>query len=170
VSIRQAFNLLLSIMMISFAAPPPASSRTWNPTPEALARDYAVITDNRASGELIMLMWLATPMAAAGANVAAVNTMLDQYVVMTVVHACFNRTNGSVSFDEINTLEARDISDHPLVTVESIFRQSLGAMGNGMRTFLFEAGSVRSCEQGALRVPFAGDSRLYFKVTARQPV
>jgi hypothetical protein len=37
-------------------------------------------------------------------------------------------------------------------------RQSLGAMGKAMKTFVFDAGAVHSCESGRLSVLFAGET------------
>jgi hypothetical protein len=65
----------------------PALSRQWKATPEASARDYAAITDQRPDGELVIAMWFVPqmmPVNSPGADV--VKAMLQKYVVIVVVH------------------------------------------------------------------------------------
>jgi hypothetical protein len=42
--------------------------------------------------------------------------------------------------------------------MEAVFRQSLGAMGSGMKTFLFNGEGIDSCKKGQLAVQFAGET------------
>lgn len=161
--------------MLTIAGLTAASSRSWKATPNAMARDYATINDTRPNGELVLLMWFVPPMvqpSATGATVLVAT--LQKYVVMMAVHGHLDKTTGTISFDDINTLEARDQADKPLTLVarsdlppattgmlagvEALFRQSFGAMGNGMKMFVFEAGGVDACKKGRLSISLAGET------------
>jgi hypothetical protein len=81
---------------------------------------------------------------------------------------------GTISVDDIDTLEVRDEDNKPLTLVprtdllpsevgmlsaiEAAIRQSSGRIGAGTRFFIFDAGSVHACEQGEILVPFAGET------------
>ena len=85
--------------------------------------------------------------------------------------------DGTMSFDGVATLDALDSSGHPLTLVpenalvptaagvlsevKAAFRQSVGRIGEGMKFFAFDAGTVRTCEMGQLSVPFAGETYLW---------
>ena len=173
--IRHLLGATLAIALILFIALPPASSRTWRTTPDQLARDYLTINDTRPGGEMVLLMWLASPMLQPGINgrenLAAI---LDRYVLIMAVHGHFDRVSGTASFDDITALQATDKNGAPLnaltqdkipptaagiVTVmEGVFRQVVGPMGKGMKTFIFDSGSVGVCKSGVLSVPYAGET------------
>jgi hypothetical protein len=174
VSARPRFNTLLFCVLLSCFGFSSASARDWKPTPQAMARDYAQIQDIRPDGELIFLMWFVPPMVAPGTMTQAVGAMLEKYVVIVAVHGRIARPTGTASFEDIETLEARDQSGKPLTLLardalppatvamlgflDTFFRQSLGAFGNGTKTFVFDAGTVRACERGGISVPLAGET------------
>src|SRR5262249_12551968 len=142
--------------------------------PDTIARDYVTINHNRSKSEFVMLMWFVPQMVQPEAKSPPLTAMLEKYVVILIIHGHFNPNTGAMSFDEINHLEARDgsekllrpvdrstlppISTGMLAAMETLFRQSFGAMGNGMRTFLFDTGTVHSCNQGRLSVLYAGET------------
>jgi hypothetical protein len=90
------------------------------------------------------------------------------------VHYRIEKLSGTVTFEEINALEARDANGSPLTPLaredlppatislltylETIFRQTLGAMGKGTKVFIFNAGDVDACKEGELSVPLAGET------------
>jgi hypothetical protein len=100
--------------------------------------------------------------------------MLQKYVVVMAVHGHLDKPSGSFSFEDINTLQATDQAGKPLnllarsdmppaptavlAAIETMFRQSLGAMGNGMKMFVFDAGDVDSCKKGQLSIPYAAET------------
>jgi hypothetical protein len=149
-----------------------ASARDWKPTPEAMARDYAQIQDIRPNAELVFLMWFVPPSLAPGA--AALGTTLEKYVVIAAAHGRIDRSSGTVSFEDIGTLEARDQNGQPLTLLardalppttvamlgffDTFLRQSLGRFGNGTKTFVFDGGTVRACEQGGMSIPLGGET------------
>jgi hypothetical protein len=45
-----------------------------------------------------------------------------------------------------------------LSAMESVLRQTLGVMGNGMKMFIFDAGDVGSCKRGQLSVLFVNET------------
>jgi hypothetical protein len=79
-----------------------------------------------------------------------------------------------MSFEDIDTLEARDGGGNPLALVprnqlppaaigllaafEAAFRQSFGRLGDGMKFFTFDAGAVPACEKGGISIPYAGET------------
>jgi len=172
---RRLFGTALMTAALSVVAFSTASSRIWKATPDAISRDYATINDTRPGGELILLMWfvptMVRPDMSGAANLIA---MLQKYVVMMAVHGHLEKASGTLSFDDIDTLEARDRAGKPLnllarsdmppaptavlAAVESMFRQSLGAMGKGMKMFVFDAGDVDSCKKGEMSIPFAAET------------
>jgi hypothetical protein len=100
---------------------------------------------------------------------------LEKYVILAVVHGHYDKIAGTFSFDDINnTMEARDESKKPLtpvarynlppsngvllVAMETVFCQIFGAVGKGLKWFVFDAGAVHSCEKGGMAVPFAGET------------
>ena len=107
----------------------------------------------------VLLMWFVPGMVRAdmsgAANLAAT---LQKYVVVMVVHGHLDKASGTFSFEDIDTLEAKDQagkslnllarSDMPpaptavLAAVEAMFRQALGAMGKGAKMFVFDAADV----------------------------
>ena len=153
----------------------PALSRQWKATPEALIRDYATITDQRPGGELVLAMWFVPqtmPANSPGADV--VRAMLQRYVVLAVVHGRLQSATGIVSFEPVDAVQAMNKSGKQLAPVqrdslpptnvgmlsalESMFRQTLGPMGNGMKVFVFDAGDVGSCYPGQLSVKLVDET------------
>ena len=169
---RQISMLLLQAMLLAFFFSP-ASSRPWKPTHVQVAQDYATIQHQKSKTDFVMIRWWAQPTATPGTTLA---TILEKYVVISVVQFHVN-PDGTMSFDDVATLDALDSSGHPLTRVpenalvpiaagvlsgvKAAFRQSVGRMGEGMKFFTFDAGTVRTCEMGQLSVPFAGETYLW---------
>jgi hypothetical protein len=87
----------------------------WKATPEATARDYVTINDTRPDGELVLLMWFVPGMVqpnSPGAAIVIAN--LQKFVVLVAVHGQLDKTSGSVSFEDVPNLEARDQTGKPL--------------------------------------------------------
>jgi hypothetical protein len=162
-------------MMLFVLGASPALSRVWKATPETLAREYAGINDQRPGGELVIAMWFVPQMVPAdtpGADIA--KAMLQKYVLIVVVHGRLQRATGTIVFENVDVLSARNQTGQPLTPVardslpptnvgmvsgmESMLRQTLGTMGNGMKMFVFDAGDVDSCKQGQLSVLLANET------------
>ena len=168
--IQQQFKILFlgAILLGNLSA---ASARPWKPTAMQLAGDYATISHSRSNTENVQIRWWAPPTAMPGTPFAE---MLEKYVVISIVHFHINPPGGTMSFDSIDTLEARDSTDQPLrllprselppitigilSAVEAGFRQSIGRLGEGTKFFVFGAGAVHACEKGMLSVPYAGET------------
>jgi hypothetical protein len=56
-----------------------------------------------------------------------------------------------------------------MTAMEGIFRQSLGAFGQGIAWFIFEAGAIRTCDKGMLIVPYADEGCPKWKYYDRRP-
>ncbi len=153
----------------------PVSARQWRATPDAIARDYATITDTRPNGELIMLMWIVPRMVlpnSPGATAAV--AMVQKYVLVVAVHGHLDKTTGIMTFEEVDNLDVRDQGGKALTPVargdlpptntamlaalEAMFRQSIGAMGKGMKMFVFDGANIDSCKKGQLSVPLASET------------
>jgi hypothetical protein len=167
-SINQFNKAVLSSIILSSLIPVSASSRNWNETPQQAATDYGYISDRRSNTEGVGITWFAAPTVK---KESSTYNILEQYLVISVVHYHF-QPNGTLSFDNISTLEARD-SDGKLLTLiprdalppavaslitywETQARQSKGQVGSGTKYFIFDAGTVRACEKGELSIPLDG--------------
>jgi len=176
-SIKRLFMIGLLVAVASMAGFSNASSRDWKPTREAKARDYAMIQDirTRADGRFVWLMWFVPQMIEANAPGAeTVSATLQRYVVVLTVLGRVDKTTGSMAFERVTTLEAKDQSGKPLTLVqknnlppatisilagsEAMLRQSFGAMGREINMFVFDSGDVGSCKPGKLSVPLAGET------------
>lgn len=149
-----------------------ASSRIWKATPTQIAVDYTSITHNRGNGDFVTITWLASPTAMAGSPIAA---LFEKYVVIAVVHSHtnVNQPAAGITFDDIKTLEIRSESGTLLTPVseselspasigllagyEAAYRRGFGPRGNGMKFFLFDAGTIRACEKGGFSAPLDGE-------------
>ena len=140
-----------------------------------MAREYAAINDTRPDGELILLIWFVPQMIRPEVPGAATMTsMLRKNVVVVAVHGHLDKTSGTMSFEDINALEAKDQNGRALASVarenlapttvgavtavETMFRQSLGSMGKGMKLFVFDAAGVDACGEGRLSVALANET------------
>jgi hypothetical protein len=172
--IRRMIESTLVILLV-YAASAPALSRSWKPSPTALARDYVTINDTRPGSEIVMLMWFVPELVPPDSpNAATVKALLDKYVILMVVHAKLDKVTAKFSFEDVSTLQAEDRTGKPLTLMarnelppaatgavaimEALFRQSLGTFGQGMKVFVFEAAGVTSCKAGGLSVRFAGET------------
>jgi hypothetical protein len=148
-SIARLAHILAAAMTLSSLGAGPAMARMWKATPEAIARDYAVILDSRPSGELVYLIWFVpqiVPPNSPGAEGSA--ALLRRYIVVAAIHGHLEKPTLKFSFEDVPRLEAADQSgqvltpiaksDLPpatvgmLAAVETAVRQSMGAMGNGI--------------------------------------
>ena len=163
-----------SVMLCGLAVCAPAQARAWKPQGAALAQDYAVITDVRPDHDVVMVFWFAPPLAQQAPP--AMQAILDKYIIVGVVHGHVG-TGGAMSFDAVDALQAQDADKKPLTLLEgdkippdvaasvsfigASMRQAIGAMGQGMHFFVFDAGAVHACAKGQLAIPFAGETYTY---------
>jgi len=169
-SINQFNKAILASIILSSLIPVSASSRFWNETPQQAATEYGYIFDERSNKERVTVKWFAAPSVKKDSSTYK---FLEQYLVIIVVHA-HHQPNGTVSYDNISTLEARG-SDGKLLTLipkdalppaaaslitywETQARQSQGQEGSGTKFFIFDAGTVRACEKGELSIPLDGET------------
>jgi hypothetical protein len=152
----------------------PAMARPWKPQGPVLAQDYSVITDSRPGHELVEVLWMTWPMTATASQ--AVRQLLDHYLIIGVAHGRVD-VGGKMVFDKEGGVEAAGLdgtaltslpeNNYPpavsgaVATMGSFMRQSMGAMGEGMKFVVFDSGSVRACEKGKLSVKYAGETYAY---------
>jgi hypothetical protein len=171
------FSRVLSLVVAVLAlaqAYSPVAARPWKPTQQALATDYAAITDQRSSRDLVIVIWLVPPMMSVASEEA--RGLLDTYAVIGVGHGHMS-VGGTMTFDDINDLQASDgggkalvplsgdgippLAQGMLVGLQGAFQKSFGALGQGFHWFVFEAGAVRSCETGGLSIAYDGETYTY---------
>lgn len=165
--LRAALAVLLVVAV-------PATARPWKPRGEILAQEYSVITDTRPSHDLVEIFWMTWPMSSNRSP--TIQQLLDKYIIVGVTHGqldpggkmIFNKEESVQAMDLAGTqLKALDENSYPpavagaVVTLAGFMRQSLGAMGEGMKFMVFEGASVRACEKGRLSVIFAGETYTY---------
>ena len=160
--------LLSSLVLLSFSAP--SSSRPWKPDAKAAAQDYAQIVHSKPNGDIVIVWWLVPQIAPTPPQV------LDNYVIVGIGEGHVAPT-GTMSFAAINSLGANDANgralkfltrnDIPpavsalLAGLQPPLSQSLGAMGQGIHWFVFEAGGVHACGPGGLSIPYKGETYTY---------
>src|SRR5215472_237903 len=151
------------------------SGRQWKATPRAMAQDYATINDTRPDGELVFLIWFVPQMVRPEMpNADVVSQLLKKFILMMVVDGRVDQTSGTMSFQEISTLQVKNqageilnpisrddlppINIAMLTGMEAAMRQSLGAMGKGMKVFMFDGSTIDSCKKGQLSTAFANET------------
>ena len=161
---------LLALSWIAYA--PLVHARPWKPAMTQLASDYATIVDERNLQDIRIIFWLAPPIMDPGRAAE----LVDKYVVIGVARGHYS-SEGSVTFDPIDSLRVKDSGAKPLqrltgenippavagtvATMESVFGQSLGAFGRGIHWFVFVGGTVHACGNGGISIPFAGETYTY---------
>ena len=175
-AIRKQFRaalIVFSALACVFYASSPAGARPWKTTPQGLAQDYAQILDVRAQGEIVVIFWMVPQMVG---DVPAAQAFLDKYIVIGAVHSRLGPA-GSMLFDAIDPLQVKDAGGKPLTPLEGdllpadaaafvtamggTMKQALGAMGQGMRIFVYENGGVHACTKGGISIPYAGEVYTY---------
>ena len=107
--LRRPLHMALVMVTLSFIGFSPALSRLWHSSLDKSATDYAMIYDGRTGGEMVVILWLVPLMINAGYGEAEqLAAALQKYVVIMAVHNQLDKTTGNVSFEEIDTLQARD--------------------------------------------------------------
>ena len=170
--IRAALAVFSALLCVLYASAP-AGARPWKPKAQNLAQDYAQILDVRAQGEVVMLLWFVPQLAP---ETPAAGALLDKYFILGVVHARPG-PGGSMLFDAIDPLQIKDANGKPLTLLEGdklpsdasqlvtamggTMKQALGAMGQGMRIFVYDNGGVHACAKGGITIPYAGEVYTY---------
>jgi hypothetical protein len=161
---------LLALMLCAL----PALARSWNPQGAALAQDYSVIVDGRPNHNIVQVIWMTWPMTSTSSQV--VRDLLDHYVIIGLTHGQLG-PGGEMVFDKEESATAANLDGTPLkaliensyppavtgavTAMGSFMRQSMGAMGAGMKFEVFESNGVRACEKGRLSVKYAGETYTY---------
>jgi hypothetical protein len=122
----------------------------------------------------VEIFWMNWPLT--GDQSPMVRQLLDKYVIIGVAHGQLD-PGGKMVFNREESVQAANLdgaqlkalnpADYPPVvagavtTLGGFMRQSLGAMGEGMKFVVFESGSVRACEKGRLSVTYTGVTYTY---------
>jgi hypothetical protein len=162
----------LAAVLLMFSLP--AAARSWHPAGRVLAQDYLVITDDRPGHDIALVFWMAWPLVDNAPTM--VRELLDKYVVLGVAHGRVD-VGGKMVFDKEESATAASLNGGPLkllneanyppavagavATLGGFMRQSMGALGEGMKFLVFESGDVRACEKGQLSVTYSGETYTY---------
>jgi hypothetical protein len=171
VLMRRSGLLLAALALLS-----PASARQWNPDARGSALDYTQVLHAKPGGEIVVVWWVVPEAFPSDATTQVLKDVLGRYVVIGVANGR-PTPNGGMGFSPILDLKISDQSGRQLsplaasVTppelaqamgaVQGIARQSLGAIGQGMRFFTFDGSTIHSCMPGKLTVPFGGETYTY---------
>ncbi|MFO1183407.1 MAG: hypothetical protein U1E56_01310 [Bauldia sp.] len=169
---RRVLQFCLAAMLFAVAGGQSAEARQWRTTPQAAANDYLIITDGRAANDIVLLMWMASPLMPPNADETA-RKFLDQYVIVGVAHMHVS-PGGEATFDTIPALTASTSSQPALkaispadmpprlqglsVVLTGAFKQALGHFGDGTKWFYFESAGVDPCKSGRLSIPYDGET------------
>jgi hypothetical protein len=150
-------------------------SRPW-PRNGPSAADYLIINDNRGNGDIVLVMWMASPLIPTSAGQQAARDLLDKYVVIGVAHGHVSK-EGTFTFDRLVTpevmdgrneqLRSLDMDTMPpaivgtLATLKTSFSRSLGEFGKGIQWFVFGNGAVNPCTKGGMAVQFENEKYTY---------
>ena len=154
----------------------PVSARQWNPDARGSALEYTQILHAKTGGEVVVVWWVVPEAFPGDANTQMLKDVLGRYVVIGVANGR-PTPNGAMGFSPILDLKISDQSGRQLSplppnatppelsqamgAVQGIARQSLGAIGQGMRFFTFDGSTIHSCTPGKLTVPFGGETYTY---------
>jgi hypothetical protein len=172
--LKRAICLFVAFAVFVLTAPS-LQSRPW-PRNAPNAADYLIINDNRGSGDIVLVFWLASPLIPASATQQAARDLLDKYVVIGVVHAHASK-EGVFAFDRAGVPEVTGSRNEQLqlldmdtmspaivgalATVKATFSRSLGEFGKGIQWFVFASGSVNPCTKGGMAVQFENEKYTY---------
>jgi len=165
---------LVSFLILLLALP--AAARQWNPGSSGAALDYTQILHAKGNGEIVVIWWVVPETFASVPNSQPLQDVLSRYVVIGVAdgHA---GANGAMSYGEVADLKitdqtARSLSALPsnvtppevaqaISALQTIARQSLGPVGQGIRWFVFDGSTIHSCTPGKMSVPYGGETYTY---------
>lgn len=169
-------SIVVVVAVLALLAPGDGPAREWRPTAQSLAENYAQIVDRRSPHEVVFMLWLAPELIPAGPESAKARQILDDYLVIAVIHADISEL-GEFSFRRIGDLAVNTVPDgtlKPLVadavppavsgtlsTLRGVFGQALGPMGRGAHWFAFDGRRISSCRAGAFSVPYDGVDYAY---------
>lgn len=161
----------LAVILLALAGGGSAEARQWRTTAQAAANDYLIITDGRAPNDIVLLMWMASPLLPPNSDETA-RRLLDQYVIIGVAHMHLSPAAES-SFDNITALTAGTSTQPALkaispadmpptlqgisVALTGAFKQALGRFGEGTKWFYFDSAGLDACKGGRLSVPYDGE-------------
>jgi hypothetical protein len=163
-----------ALILLAILAALPASARSWKAKGASLAQDYVVIVDNRVDKDLVEVIWLAWPMMETVSP--AIRDALDRYIILGLSHGQvdaggkmdFSKEEGATATSASDTVLKEIPPDHyPPVAAAvvagmgSFMRQSMGAMGEGIKYMVLESNDVRACEKGRLSVRYSGETYTY---------
>ena len=147
----------------------PASARPWKPTAHERAQDYLQIEHSLSETEAVIIIWLAPQFFAPASMEPAMEQMFEQYALVSIMHFSMNdlgqwtaiEPNGvTLELSEsasLAPLEAGDIP--PMVStilhfLESSLAGGFGAVGQGLKTFVYDGEEIDSCGGGRLWVRY----------------
>jgi hypothetical protein len=163
-------------LLASLALSGPASARQWNPDARVAALDYTQILHAKPNGEIVFMWWAVPENFPNDPNSQIIKDVLSRYVVIGIAHGRSN-PGGTLSFDNIPEFRIADQTSRSLAplpanatppevtqtisTLQTLARQSIASIGQGMRWFVFDGSTIHDCAAGKMSVPFGGETYTY---------
>jgi hypothetical protein len=154
----------------------PASARTWKTTSVDLAREFAIIDDQRTPQELVRVIWLTPKMVPLGQGSVLAKELLTDYLVIGIIHLVISE-GGNVNYPTIISpiIELRGRGALPptaidalnpeaskfIVAIQEFMSKSFGEMGEGMHWSIYNGDGIDSCRTGEIIVPYDGERYNY---------
>lgn len=163
----RVFFLAAALIGLGFVEP--SLARQWKPTPLQQAQDYLQIEHNISETEGVIVIWLAPQFFGEDAMDPAMQQVFDQYTMVSIIHFAVNEIGQFQAIEPVGvTVELPDTEPlqplpaneiPPLVSsilhfLETSLAGGLGAMGQNIKTFVYDGASVDSCRPGKLWIAY----------------
>ncbi len=147
----------------------PASARPWKPTVHEKAQDYLQIEHNISESEAVIIIWLAPQFFPQESMEPSMEQVFQQYAVVAVIHFSMNDlgqwkaivpSDVMLELSETDSLAPLSGSEIPpmvgsiLHFLETSLASGFGAVGQGLKTFVYDGAGIDSCGGGKLWVRY----------------
>ena len=147
----------------------PASARPWKQTALERAQDYLQIEHSLSDNEIVIVIWLAPQFFDPASFDRSMEQVFEQYTLVAVIHFSMSDLGEFTSIEPTDvTLELSEgDSLVPLATgqippvvstivhfLESSLGGGFGAVGQGIKTFVYDGTQADSCDQGKLWIRY----------------
>lgn len=147
----------------------PASARPWKPTAHEKAQDYLQIEHNISETEAVIIIWMAPQFFDPATMDDSMVQVFEQYALVAILHFSMDNlgqwtsiepTDVALEISETASLAPLGASEIPPIVssilqfLESSLAGGFGAVGQGIKTFVYDGTQVDSCGEGKLWVRY----------------
>lgn len=165
------------LLVLLCCIPGGVDARQWRMTPSARAQEYSQIIDQRSTGEMVIVWWVAPEVLEdSSPGTKKARSILRQYMLVGVAHTQVSAL-GQFTFQTPRGLRVRpsnatarlplDKTTLPpavagvVSVLESTFSQAMGQFGRGVHWYVFDGKGIGSCRKGAFWIAYAGEQYSY---------